>query len=453
MSPGRWATRVVAGLAAAAVVVGVPAHAAGMPMSAVASLSAVIVPTADDDEPAERGLAPLQPYRSAFDDVERSIPALSDYRAELAERRRVYLAHRARLSDRQDRLRSDLVGLAAEISALEEEIVRLDGKITRNRRLVAAKERSLGRLVRSVYQLPDPSLTAFAQMMSGEDLRSTDTTNLLGAALAGEGADLERLVARGQRLATAVSEARRSRDAAVSARKRTKTELATVDARLGSVRESLDALAADDERAQRAIRAIRAAQAAALASAGAAAGVPKGDDFVATLPAGIPYRDSFLRQGNAYGVEPALLAAIAAQESGFNPYAGCLGSVAGKGIMQHEGQSEYCGPDKVDASIAKSAGMLAGYYRASGSWNAAVFAYNNGPGLMDEWLQYNDDPPTLIGVLAAYYDRQSYARPGAYQGYSSWGQWRARVAYSYASASPLPGFHSVITRWLQYRAG
>jgi hypothetical protein len=97
--------------------------------------------------------------------------------------------------------------------------------------------------------------------------------------------------------------------------------------------------------------------------------------------------------------------------------------------------------------------MLAGYYNRSGSWTAAVFAYNNGPGLMDEWVAYSGNPSQLLSVLAAYYDRQPYASAGPYRGYSSWGAWRARVAYSYAAPTPLPGFHSATEKWLLYRQG
>ena len=176
------------------------------------------------------------------------------------------------------------------------------------------------------------------------------------------------------------------------------------------------------------------------------------------LPANTPFRDVFLAVGTRWGVEPALLAAIAAQESNFNPDANCQPGASpyvGKGIMQHEGQAAYCGAAKVYASVEKSAQMISGYKRTSGSWIAAIFAYNNGPGLMDEWMAYRHDPPTLIRVLTDYYNawyvRNGYGNPGPKGGYSTWGEWRAWVAYGYASPSPPDGFRSATQKWFAWR--
>ena len=82
-----------------------------------------------------------------------------------------------------------------------------------------------------------------------------------------------------------------------------------------------------------------------------------------------------------------------------------------------------------------------------------MFAFNNGPGLMDEWLRYSGDSGKIISVLAEHYDRQPFASHGSTSGYASWGQWRARVAYSYAADQPLPGFRSATKSWLHYRQG
>ena len=404
---------------------------------------------------------PLSAYVSEWDDVERSVTAITEYLEELGQLQGSYRSHEDRLERRADSLDQQIAELGREQSILEAAERKLAGKTRSTRSALRARTKDVGQLARSLYRGQRPEMIALAQVLDGEDLSAFEQQNLLSAAVVAGVADVRDLKARDHSLTAALEQRRLELKVVSSTLKRTTKERQAVQQSQELVQSALAAIQADRVRAEETRKEILAAQRAALRAAKQVAlladqtdaGVPKDETFRAALPGDIPYRDVFVTYGNQYGVEPALLAAIAAQESGFNPFAGCLRSGGGKGIMQHESQALFCGVDAVGPSVAKSASMLAGYYRASGSWNAAVFAYNNGPGLMDEWIAHSADPAELISVLTTFYDAQSYASAGPYGGYGSWGAWRARVAYSYASANPLPGFQSAVTRWLEYRAG
>ena len=396
-------------------------------------------------------------YRSTWSEVERSVPAIEEYLERLAALETQYTDDRARLERREAGLEDRIVGLTDRRDALLQQEDLLQGRAARTQRLAEEQSRDVGQLARTLYQGQRPELAALTQLMEGEALRAYEEQRLLSAALAAAVTELRDLRERSRHLQSRIEQTQRDLRIVTADLQRTGKELQVVQRSLTSVADALQALAADRRTAQATQQQILAAQRAALEAARAAAraqaGVPTGLEVSETLPQSIPYRDAFITYGREFGVEPALLAAIAAQESGFNPFAGCLRSGGGKGIMQHEGQEQFCGVEAVGPSVQKSAAMLANYYRASQSWNAAVFAYNNGAGLLDEWLTYADDPVQLIAALTSFYNAQPYALAGPYAGSGSWGAWRARVAYSYAAAEPLPGFHSVVQRWLQYRAG
>ncbi len=428
-------------------------------------------------ESVDSVLAAVVPYAPAADGMPGDIASLTTYREELIKTRGTYQAWRRVLAPRLAELNERVGELTAQVAALEQQVVDLEARLDVARAQLQAQERKVGALARLLYQQPSPDMTALAQLIDGEDLRAFDRQDLVTQVLQSQMAELERIRAEVDSLTDALAQTRSDLDSAGEQLEAITADRDRLATKLAVVQGSLAAIGNDLSRAQAKVDAIRAAERARIAAAAAAAKAaeakaaaiqrtaaaarPTGGgsparvsgSFSARLPDGIPYRSVFLTYGLRYNVEPALLAAIAAQESNFNAWAGCDRAGAGKGIMQHESQDAYCGPDAVPASVEKAAIMLAKYYNSSGSWTAAVFAYNNGPGLMDEWVRYSGNRDQLLSVLAAYYDKQPYATPGAKAGYGSWGQWRARVAYSYAAADPLPGFRSATQTWLIYRQG
>jgi hypothetical protein len=108
--------------------------------------------------------------------------------------------------------------------------------------------------------------------------------------------------------------------------------------------------------------------------------------------AGAPYASLFTRAGAQYGVDPALLAAVAKTESGFSPSAV---SVAGaKGLMQlMPGTAASLGVDPLDPAQAVdgSARLLKQLLgRFGGRVDLALAGYNAGPGAVD---RYGGVPP------------------------------------------------------------
>ncbi len=426
------------------------------------------------------------------------IASLTAYRDDLEEQQRSYRAMGEQLQDRLDRSEQDVAALQERLDVLEPQQARLSASLAAAKQLQDEQRALVGQLARLLYRQPSPELQALAQLLEGEDLRAFERRDLVIDVLEAKNVELDETIARVEQLTEDVQAARRAiattereirsataeRDRSSRGVSRVGSALAAIDRDLAAAQEAIDELRrAEEERIREAVAAAAAAEAraAAEAEAGTGTGAPNvpggppagsdpvpqpraatpsgsgapargGDSFSAKLPASVPYRDAFLTYGLRYRVEPALLAAIAYQESGFNAWAGCSRSGAGKGIMQHENASQYCGPAAVPASVEKSARMLADYYNRSGSWTAAIFAYNNGPGLMDEWVRYSADPPRLMDVLARYYNASPWAS-GPRAGYATWGEWRAAVAYSYAAPTPLPGFRSATEKWLIYRQG
>lgn len=103
------------------------------------------------------------------------------------------------------------------------------------------------------------------------------------------------------------------------------------------------------------------------------------------LPASVPYAAEFEASGAAHGVDPALLAAVAQTESGFNPdVVECRrdSSAGARGLMQFmPGTAAGYGIDPCDPAQAIDAGarMLAGLHEQFGDWDLALAAYNWGP--------------------------------------------------------------------------
>jgi hypothetical protein len=463
----------------AALLGGVLAVSGAAPVAAVGSLPAAGESEAGSGASAS---ATVPGYRSTWSAVTRDMPSLTAYRDGLTEQRRTYRALGADLQEQLEQATATLTALRERLAVLEERDAQLTVEHATTTELRVAQRELVGGLARLLYQQPSPQLHAVAQLLEGEDLRAFERQDLVTDVLESKAAELAATVARLEQLVrdltanrgamAATEQGIRAADAkrveAATGIGRVDRALAAIDADLGKAQAAIDEIRrAEEERIRAAAAAAAAAAAKAAADARTAAPAPQpraatptgggtpargSGDFSARLPLSIPYRDTFLTYGLRYRVEPALLAAIAYQESGFDPWAGCSRSGAGKGIMQHEGQSQYCGPHAVAASIEKSAKMLASYYNRSNSWTAAIFAYNNGPGLMDEWIRYSSNRTRLLAVLADYYNASPWAS-GPTGGYATWGEWRAAVAYSYASPEPLPGFRSATQKWLIYRQG
>ncbi|WP_448621086.1 transglycosylase SLT domain-containing protein [Geodermatophilus sp. URMC 65] len=129
----------------------------------------------------------------------------------------------------------------------------------------------------------------------------------------------------------------------------------------------------------------------ASAGSGAAAG--------ASL-CGVPYADLFTRAGSRYGVDPALLAAVAQQESGFDVSA--VSPAGAQGLMQFmPGTARGLGVDPFDpaSAVDGAARYLADLTRQFGSTELGLAAYNAGPGTV---RRYGGIPP--------YPETQDYVR-------------------------------------------
>ena len=118
-----------------------------------------------------------------------------------------------------------------------------------------------------------------------------------------------------------------------------------------------------------------------------AAGDPAG-----RLPQGTPYADLFQRAGATHAVDPALLAAVARQESGFNPTA--VSPVGAQGLMQlmpvtAAGLGVTNSFDPTQA-VDGAARLLSDLLVRFGSVELALAAYNAGPGAV---MRYDGIPP------------------------------------------------------------
>jgi peptidoglycan DL-endopeptidase CwlO len=116
--------------------------------------------------------------------------------------------------------------------------------------------------------------------------------------------------------------------------------------------------------------------------------------------AGVPYADLFTQAGSRYGVDPAVLAAMAKTESGFNSSA--VSASGARGLMQFmPATAAGLGVDTSDAasSIDGAARYLSSLTQQFGSTPLALAAYNAGPGTVQ---RYGGVPP--------YGETQSYVQ-------------------------------------------
>jgi soluble lytic murein transglycosylase-like protein len=116
--------------------------------------------------------------------------------------------------------------------------------------------------------------------------------------------------------------------------------------------------------------------------------------------AGVPYAGLFTQAGQKYGISPSLLAAVASQESGFNPSA--VSSAGAKGLMQFmPSTAAGLGVNPLDpaSSIDGAARYLSSLTAQFGSTDLALAAYNSGAGTV---RRYGGIPP--------YAETQNYVR-------------------------------------------
>ncbi|ADB73734.1 lytic transglycosylase domain-containing protein [Geodermatophilus obscurus] len=134
--------------------------------------------------------------------------------------------------------------------------------------------------------------------------------------------------------------------------------------------------------------------------------LPAGSASHAASPAsaaslsGVPYADLFTRAGSRHGVDPALLAAVAQQESGFN--ASAVSPAGAQGLMQFmPATARGLGVDPFDpaSAVDGAARYLADLTEQFGSTELGLAAYNAGPGTV---RRYGGIPP--------YAETQNYVR-------------------------------------------
>jgi hypothetical protein len=116
--------------------------------------------------------------------------------------------------------------------------------------------------------------------------------------------------------------------------------------------------------------------------------------------AGVPYADLFVTAGSRHGVDPSLLAAVAQQESNFNPRA--VSGAGAQGLMQFmPGTAGGLGVNAFDpaSAVDGAARYLGQLTRQFGSTELALAAYNAGPGTV---RRYGGVPP--------YSETQNYVR-------------------------------------------
>jgi cell wall-associated NlpC family hydrolase len=119
-----------------------------------------------------------------------------------------------------------------------------------------------------------------------------------------------------------------------------------------------------------------------------------------TTLAGVPYANLFTQAGNRYGVDPALLAAVASQESGFNSEA--VSAAGAQGLMQFmPSTAQSLGVNALDpaSAVDGAARYLSSLTQQFGSTSLALAAYNAGPGAVSS---YGGVPP--------YAETQNYVR-------------------------------------------
>jgi hypothetical protein len=111
----------------------------------------------------------------------------------------------------------------------------------------------------------------------------------------------------------------------------------------------------------------------------------------AGLPGGVPFADLFTAAGARHGVAPTLLAAVAKQESGFDPTA--VSPAGARGLMQimpATARGLGVNPDVPAQAVDGAARLLKDLISEFGRVDHALAAYNAGPGAVH---RYGGIPP------------------------------------------------------------
>jgi hypothetical protein len=125
--------------------------------------------------------------------------------------------------------------------------------------------------------------------------------------------------------------------------------------------------------------------------------------------AGVPYADLFTRAGARHGVDAALLAAVASQESGFN--ASAVSPAGAQGLMQFmPATAKGMGVDALDptSAIDGAARYLSSLTKQFGSTELALAAYNAGPGTVSRHGGVPPYPETQNYVRAVMSKAEAY---------------------------------------------
>jgi hypothetical protein len=137
-----------------------------------------------------------------------------------------------------------------------------------------------------------------------------------------------------------------------------------------------------------------------------ATGVPTA---ASSAVAGVPYADLFSRAGARYGIDPALLAAVAAKESSFN--ASAVSPAGAQGLMQFmPATAKGLGVNPLDptSAIDGAARYLSSLTRQFGSTELALAAYNAGPGTVSRYGGIPPFPETQNYVRAVMTKAEAY---------------------------------------------
>jgi peptidoglycan DL-endopeptidase CwlO len=124
---------------------------------------------------------------------------------------------------------------------------------------------------------------------------------------------------------------------------------------------------------------------------------------------GVPYADLFTRAGSRHGVDPALLAAVAKRESGFDSRA--VSPAGAQGLMQFmPATARGLGVNPLDptSAVDGAARYLKDLTQQFGSTSLALAAYNAGPGTVSRYGGIPPFPETQNYVRAVMDQAEAY---------------------------------------------
>ena len=124
---------------------------------------------------------------------------------------------------------------------------------------------------------------------------------------------------------------------------------------------------------------------------------------------GVPYADLFTRAGSRHGVDPALLAAVASKESGFDSRA--VSPAGAQGLMQFmPATARGLGVDPFDpaSAVNGAARYLSQLIEQFGSTQLGLAAYNAGPGTVSRYGGIPPYPETQNYVRAVLTQAEAY---------------------------------------------